>query len=196
MTELDQLVAQVLEPWRVQGETPAWAEVLARAGLAETTRRRRRFQAPLRGPPRGGRGRHRRARVCDRGASPVERAPGSGDDDHDPCRARLGWSAALRLRSSGSPLARDSAGFRFLRTGSDQARPPSTGRSELDGLDNVGGALIILPGRTIRLWKPRGNGAGLFVLRDGRVEAYGAGDAHEGKPGIEGHGGRGKADAR
>ena len=166
MTELDQLVAQVLEPWRVQGETPAWAEVLARAGLAETTRRRpgsKRLYAALlaagvvaiAAPAFAIVARHLLS------GRPV---PGTTTTTH--VELGSGRSAALRLRSSGSPLARDSAGFRFLRTGSDQARSFHW-TLELHGLDNVGGARITLPGRTIRLCKPCGNGAGLFVLRDG-----------------------------
>jgi hypothetical protein len=77
-----------------------------------------------------------------------------------------GRSAEVRLRSSGSPLARDSAGFRFLRAGPDQARS-FRWTLELHGLDQVGGARLTLPGRVIRLCGPCDDGGGVFVLRDG-----------------------------
>ena len=52
MTEHDQLVGQVLERWRVQGEVPDWEDVLARAGLVEQARPQswlpRRFATPRR----------------------------------------------------------------------------------------------------------------------------------------------------
>jgi hypothetical protein len=166
MTELDQLVAQVLERWRVQGEAPAWEDVLARAGLAEPTRRRpgsKRLYAALlvagvvaiAAPAFAIVARHL-----------LSARPVPGTTTTTQVELGAGRSAELRLRSSGSPLARDSAGFRFLRADPDQTRS-FRWTLELHGLDEVGGARITLPGRMIRLCKPCGNGVGRFVLRDG-----------------------------
>jgi hypothetical protein len=165
MAELDQLVAQVLERWQVQGEAPAWDEVLARAGLAEPTRRRsgskRLYVALLlavvvtiAAPAFAIVARHLLS------ARPV---PGTATTTH--VELGPGRSAELRLRSSGSALARDSAGFRFLDASPGQARS-FRWTLELHGLDQVGGAGIWLRGRAIPLCKPCGNGVGLFVLRD------------------------------
>lgn len=166
MTEpRDPLIGQVLERWRVQGEPPAWEEVLARAGLDEPTRRRsgsKRFYVALLAAgvvavaaPAFAIVAHRllsgRAVPGTTTTTQVELGPGT-------------W-AELRLRSGGSPLARDSAGFRFLDAGPDQARS-FRWTLELHGLDQVGGARITLRGRVIRLCKPCGRRVGLFVLRD------------------------------
>jgi hypothetical protein len=165
MAERDQFVAQVLERWRVQDEAPAWDEVLARAGLAEPTRRRpgsKRLYASLlaagvvaiAAPAFAIVARHLLT------ARPV---PGTTTTTH--VELGPGRSAELRLRSSGSPLARGSAGFRFLRAGPGQART-FRWTLELHGLDQVGGARITLHGQAIRLCKQCSNGGGLFVLRD------------------------------
>ena len=122
MAELDQLVGQVLERWRVQGEAPAWEDVLARAGLAEPTHRRagsRRLYVALlvagvvalAAPAFA---------IVARQLLSTRSVPGTTTTTH--VELGSGRSADLRLRSSGSPLGRDSAGFRFLRPGADQAR--------------------------------------------------------------------------
>ena len=165
MTELDQLVGQVLERWRVQGEDPAWEDVLARAGLAEPTHRRagsRLYVAllvagvvALAAPAFA---------IVAHQLLSTRSVPGTTTTT----RVELGSgrSADLRLRSSGSPLGRDSAGFRFLRPGADQARSFHW-TLELHGLELVAGARITLRGRVIRLCGPCNTDAGEFLLRDG-----------------------------
>jgi hypothetical protein len=166
MTEHDQLVGQVLERWRVQGEAPAWDDVLARAGLAEATRRRpgsKRLYAALlvagvvavAAPAFAIVARHL-----------LSTRPVPGTMTTTRVELGSGTSAELRLRSSGSPLGRDSAGFRFLRTGTDHARF-FRWTLELHGLDQVAGARITLRGRVVRLCRPCRTGGGVFVLRDG-----------------------------
>jgi hypothetical protein len=165
MAEPDRLVAQVLERWQVQGEAPAWDEVLARAGLAEPTRRRpgsKRLYAALLAAGVVAIAAPAFAIVA-RHLLSTRPVPGTTTTTH--VELGTGRSAELRLRSSGSPLARDSAGFRFLDAGPDLARS-FRWTLELHGLDQVGGAGITLRGRVIRLCKPCGNGVGLFVLRD------------------------------
>jgi hypothetical protein len=168
----DPVVGHVLERWRVRGEAPAWEDVLARAGLAAPARRRgwlrRRLHAPahlyavlllaavaIAAPAFAIVARHL-----------LSARPVPGTTTTTQVELGSGRSAELRLRSSGSPLARDSAGFRFLRTDPDQARSFHWAL-DLHGLDRVGGARITLPGRVIRLCKPCGHGVGLFVLHDG-----------------------------
>lgn len=162
----DLLIGQVLERWRIQGESPAWEDVLARAGLAEQARRPRetprRFYAvalltgvvAVAAPAF--------AIVAHRLLSgrPV---PGTTTTTH--VELGSGHSAELRLRSRGSPLGRDSAGFRFLRTAPGQARFFHW-TLELNGLRQVTSARIDLPGRVIRLCRPCRSGGSLFVLRD------------------------------
>jgi hypothetical protein len=168
MTEHDQLIGQVLERWRVQGEAPAWEDVLARAGLAEPARRRlgskRLYVAllvagvvTLAAPALA---------IVARQLLSTRAVPGTTTTT----RVELGSgrSAELRLHSSGSPLGRDSAGFRFLRPGADQARSFHW-TLELHGLDKVAGARITLRGRVIRLCGPCRTGGGVFVLRDGEA---------------------------
>jgi hypothetical protein len=168
MTEHDQLVGQVLERWRVQGEAPAWDDVLVRAGLAEPARRRLRSKrvyvallaagvVALAAPAFA---------IVARQLLSTRSVPGTTTTT----RVELGSgrSAELRLRSSGSPLGRDSAGFRFLRPGADQARSFHW-KLELDGLDRVAGARITLRARVIRLCGPCSNGGGEFQLRDGEA---------------------------
>jgi hypothetical protein len=174
MTEpRDPLIAQALEHWRVQGEVPAWDGVLARAGLVEQARRPGLFTRRLETPRRF------YAALLLAGAvvvaapafaivahrllseSPV---PGTTTTTH--VELGSGRSAELRLRSGGSPLGRDSVGFRFLRAGMDQARF-FRWTLDLHGLVHVAGARIDLPGRTIRLCRRCSAGGGLFVLRDG-----------------------------
>jgi hypothetical protein len=166
MTELDQLVGQVLERWRVQGEAPAWEDVLARAGLAEPAHRRagsRRLYVALllagvvavAAPAFA---------IVARQLLSTRSVPGTTTTT----RVELGSgrSADVRLRSSGSPLGRDSAGFRFLRPGADQARSFHW-TLELHGLELVTGTRITIRGRVIRLCRPCRTGGGVFVLRDG-----------------------------
>jgi hypothetical protein len=168
MTEHDQRLSQVLERWRVQGEAPAWEDVLARAGLAEPTRRRpgsKRLYAALlvagvvavAAPAFAIVARHLLS------TGPV---PGTMTTTH--VELGSGRSADLRLRSSGSPLGRDSAGFRFLRTGTDQGRF-FRWRLELHGLDQVAGARITIRGRVIRLCGPCSTDGDEFLLRDGEA---------------------------
>jgi hypothetical protein len=166
MTEArDPLIAQALERWRIRDEEPAWQEVVARAGVAERARR------PL---PR-----RISAAVLVAGAIAVAApafalvarhflsehpVPGTTTTVHVELGA--GRSAELHLRSRGSPLGRDAAGFRFLRTGAEHARF-FRWTLELRGLDRVDGAEITLPDRVIRLCSPCRNGGGGFVLLDG-----------------------------
>jgi hypothetical protein len=174
MTEpRDPLIARALARWGVKGEVPAWDDVLARAGLAERARRpgllRRRLEPP----------RRFYAALLVAGAVAVAApafaivahrllsgrpVPGTTTTTH--VELGSGRSAELRLRSGGSPLGRDSGGFRFLRAGTDRKRFFHW-TLELDGLAHVAGARIELPGRAIRLCRPCSTGAGLFVLRDG-----------------------------
>jgi hypothetical protein len=168
MTEHDQLIGQVLERWRVQGEAPAWEDVLARSGLAEPTHRRagskRLYVAllvagvvALAAPAFA---------ILARQLLSTRSVPGTTTTT----RVGLGSgrSADLRLRSSGSPLGRDSAGFRFLQPGADQARSFHW-TLELHGLDQVAGARITLRGRVIRLCGPCNTDSGEFLLRDGEA---------------------------
>ena len=168
MAELDQLVGQVLERWRVQGEAPAWEDVLARAGAGARTRQRpgskRLYVAllvagvvALAAPAFA---------IVARQLLSTRSVPGTTTTT----RVGLGSgrSADLRLRSSGSPLGRDSAGFRFLRSGTDQARSFHW-TLELHGLDQVAGARITLRGRVIRLCGPCKTDGGEFLLRDGEA---------------------------
>jgi hypothetical protein len=168
MTEHDQLIGQVLERWRVQGEAPAWEDVLARAGLAEPTHRRagsRRLYVALlvagvvvlAAPAFA---------IVARQLLSTRSVPGTTTTTH--VGLGSGRSADLRLRSSGSPLGRDSAGFRFLRPGADQARSFHW-TLELHGLELVAGARITIRGRVIRLCRPCRTGGGVFVLRDGEA---------------------------
>jgi hypothetical protein len=166
------LIGQALERWRVQGEAPAWQDVLARAGLAEQARRPGWFRRRLETPERF------YAAVLLAGAVVVA-APAFAIVAHHLLRARpvpgtttttrvelgSGRSAELRLRSRGSPLGRDSAGFRFLRTGTGQPRF-FRWTLELHGLEQVTGARITLRGQVIRLCGPCRTGGGVFVLRD------------------------------
>jgi hypothetical protein len=166
VTEHDQLIGQVLERWRVQGEAPAWDDVLARAGLAEPAGRRlgskRLYVAllvagvvALAAPALAIVARHLLSTRSVPGTTTTTRVElGSGR------------SAALRLHSSGSPLGRDSAGFRFLRSGADQARSFHW-TLVLHGLDQVTGARITLRGRVIRLCGPCNTDGGEFLLRGG-----------------------------
>jgi hypothetical protein len=168
MTEHDQLIGQVLERWRVQGEAPAWDDVLARAGAGARTRQRlgskRLYVAllvtgvvALAAPALA---------IVARQLLSTRSVPGTTTTTH--VQLGSGRSAELRLRSSGSPLGRDSAGFRFLRPGADQARSFHW-TLELHGLDRVAGARITLRGRVIRLCGPCSTGGGKFPLRDGEA---------------------------
>ena len=174
MTEpRDPLIGQMLERWRVQGDAPAWEEVLARAGLAGQARRPGWFRRRLETPERF------YAAVLLAGVVAVA-APAFAIVAHRLLSARpvpgtttttrvelgSGRAVELRLRSRGSPLERDSVGFRFLRTGTDQARF-FRWTLNLHGLDQVAGAQIPVRGRVIRLCRPCSTGGGLFVLRDG-----------------------------
>jgi hypothetical protein len=173
MTEHDQLVGQVLERWRFEGEVPDWEDVLARAGLVEQAQPQswlpRRFATP----------RRLYAALLLAGVVAVA-APafaivarqllsghpvrGTATTTHVELGARS--SADLRLRSSGSPLRRDSSGFRFSRSATDHARS-FRWTLELHGLDSVAEARLAIPGRAIVLCRPCRSGGGVFVLRDG-----------------------------
>jgi len=166
MTEHDQLIGQVLERWRVQGEAPAWDDVLARAGAGARTRQRlgskRLYVAllvagvvALAAPALA---------IVARQLLSTRSVPGTTTTTH--VELGSGRSAELRLHSSGSPLGRDSAGFRFLRPGADQARSFHW-TLELHGLDQVAAARITLRGRVIRLCGPCTTDGGVFLLQDG-----------------------------
>ena len=166
MTELDQLVGQVLERWRVQGEAPAWDDVLARAGLAEPARRRlgsKRVYVALLAAGVVALAAPAFAIVA-RQLLSTRPVPGTTTTTH--VELGSGRSAEFRLRSSGSPLGRDSAGFRFLRPGANQARSFHW-TLELHGLNRVAGARITLRTRVIRLCGPCTTDGGEFLLRDG-----------------------------
>jgi hypothetical protein len=166
VTEHDQLIGQVLERWRVQGEAPAWEDVLARAAAGARTRQRpgskRLYVAllvagvvALAAPAFA---------IVARQLLSGHPVPGTMTTTH--VELGSGRSAELRLRSRGSPLGRDSTGFHFLRAGTSQARF-FRWTLELHGLDQVAVARITLRGRVIRLCRPCSAGGGLFVLRDG-----------------------------
>jgi hypothetical protein len=156
----DPLITHALEPWRIRDEAPAWQDVLTRAGL------------PARGRPR-----RIAAAVLVAGAVAVAApafalvarhflsghpVPGTTTTVH--IELGSGRSAELHLRSRGSPLRRDAAGFRFLRTGTGNARF-FRWTLELRGLDRVTRAQIALTDRSIRLCSPCKEGGGDFVLR-------------------------------
>jgi hypothetical protein len=155
----DPLIAHALEPWRIQDEAPAWQDVLARAGLAARAQPRRIAAAVLvaavavAAPAFALVARHFLS------GHPV---PGTTTTVH--IELGSGRSAELHLRSRGSPLRRDAAGFRFLRTGTGNARF-FRWTLELRGLDRVTRAQIALTDRSIRLCSPCKEGGGEFVLR-------------------------------
>jgi hypothetical protein len=163
MTEArDPLIAHALEPWRIRDEAPAWQDVLTRAGLAARARPRRIAVAVLVAGA---------VAVAAPAFALVARhflrghpVPGTTTTVH--VELGPGRSAELHLRSRGSPLGRDAAGFHFLHTGTRNARSfPWT--LELRGLDRVAGARIALPDRSIRLCSPCMDGGGEFVLKNG-----------------------------
>jgi hypothetical protein len=167
MTETrDPLIAQALERWRIRDEAPGWQEVLARAGFAETARRhrpaRRVYVAAL-------------LAVAVAVAAPafalvarhfLSAHPVPGTTTTVRLEIGSGGSAELHLRSRGSPLGRDAAGYRFLRTNTNNTRF-FRWTLELGGLERVAGAEITLQDRMIRLCSPCEDGGGRFVLRDG-----------------------------
>ena len=158
----DPLIAHALEPWRIRDEAPAWQDVLARAGLAARTQPRRIAVAvPVAGA----------VAVAAPAFALVARhflsghpVPGTTTTVH--VELGSGRSADLHLRSRGSPLGRDATGFRFVRTGTGNARF-FRWTLELRGLDRVARAQIALTDRSIRLCSPCKEGGSEFVLRDG-----------------------------
>jgi hypothetical protein len=164
MTErLDPLVSRSLERWRVIHETPAWEDVVARAGMVARRRLgRRRLYVAVAVCVAVGVAAPALALVASHylGSRAVPGTFATARVDLGDARA-----ASLHLRSHGSSVGRDRRGFYYLGRPADSRSRAFDWRLELTGVERVAGAQIEIAGRTVELCRSCDEGsAGTFVL--------------------------------
>jgi hypothetical protein len=160
---LDPLVTGSLERWRVTDETPAWEDVLARAGRVASRRlRTRRLHVAVAVAVAVGVAAPALAVVASHylGDRAVPRTFATARVDLGGGRA-----ATVHLRSHGSSVGRDRRGFYYLGGRADSRSRAFDWRLELSAVDRVAGAQIEIGGRTVELCRSCVQGsAGTFVL--------------------------------